>query len=95
MLLFLIAPDLLRIPAFNLGGTAWYGAPAPRKLDAELRVGFEPVTGLVMCVCCASWKRQMVLRTLYCRQTATDVPFAGQPVEMLDVRALKAIARML
>ena len=83
--MFLIAPDLLRAPAFNLGGEGWIGV---RTQDAELRLGFEAGT-LMLNIMCTSLERQRELQGRYCTQMMMSVVFLGEPLVYGDEKAAK------
>ena len=83
--MFLVAPDLLRAPAFNLGGEGWIGV---RTQDAELRLGFEAGT-LMLNIMCTSLERQRELQGRYCTQMMMSVVFLGEPLVYGDERAAK------
>jgi hypothetical protein len=83
--MFLIAPGLLRAPAFNLGGEGWIGV---RQQDAELRLGFEAGT-LMLKIMCTSLESQRELQGRYCTQMMMSVVFLGKPLIFGDVKAAK------
>jgi hypothetical protein len=88
--LFIIAPDLQRIPAFNLRGEDW-DESLKKGRDAELRVAFD-TDGLLLGITCISHDRQQLLRIQYVRQCfAMGVPVGDFPgdVELLPVQSDK------
>jgi hypothetical protein len=70
LLLFLIAPNLTRIPAFNHAGCNWDGSPNPRWGD--IVVGFNAERLLLEFVG-LNQERQDYLEILFMMQTVFDM----------------------
>ncbi len=87
--LFIIAPDLQRIQAFNLGGDDW-DERLKNGPDAELRIAFD-TDGLLLGITCISHDRQQRLRIRYVKQCAKmGVPCdIHGDVELLPVQGEK------
>jgi hypothetical protein len=90
--LFLIAPDLQRIPAFNLGGED-LDESLGKGRDAELRVAFD-TSGLLLGIVCISHDRQQRLRIKYVKQMRVPCDFQ-KDVELLPVQGQKREERRL
>ena len=90
--LFIIAPDLRRIQAFNMGGEDW-DATIGKGRDAELRVAFD-ARGLLLGIVCSSHDRQQRLRIRYVKQMGVVCDFPGH-VEHLPVQRQKREERRL
>ncbi len=74
-ILFLIAPELLRICTFNRAGAGWKGEST---VESELRIGFTE-DGLLVSIYCCSLEKQQELQKKLADQMGPAVVFLGQP----------------
>jgi hypothetical protein len=84
-ILFLIAPELLRICAFNRLGLGWNNE---KNAESELRIGFTK-DGLLVNIYCSSLAKQQELQKKLAHQMGTAVVFLGQPRVEAQYRAEK------
>ena len=62
LLLFLLFPELMFVPAFNRGGSDWTRAPATRTESGEILVGHYPIDGTFALIYCRNRDNQRSLR---------------------------------
>jgi hypothetical protein len=86
--LFIIAPDLQRIPAFNMAGEDWdKNIGKGKSTDAELRIAWD-MSAKLLGVFVISHDRQTRLRRQYAKQLHVPCVF-GDSVDLLPVQSDK------